>query len=382
MDFSLTTLFVATTGTLATTGGPQNLPGGQLGIFNPDYTVADTGTIAAQPYIYIAEGRIEVIPGLGSKRSDKIAANRIIEWYKVTAVKNADTQISQIGSWNIECDQEITFTFVLHSNYIDSGFFNGLTRSVVVKSPCCNCGANPCATITGTDIDNLIDQAVAKINLVTSNSPIVAGNDLSRFIVASRVGTGSSALLVITEKPLDVYGNPCDFEAYPWEYDRLWFRAFAVNGPFTTQDFEVYDSCNIAATVTVNQRSAYLNGTSGEIAQLEKNLYSYQSSMFKSLYSNNAWNQAFTSYVVAGTYYDTYYIKYYPYGDVDAVWNPGVVQDETVIIAIANGSTSAWDTLINAYLGTPVNQSATNPTSTTTTSTTSTSTSSTTTLIP
>jgi|SRR5581483_7904725 len=390
MDFSLTTLFVAQSGTLASSGSTQNLTPGQLGVFLPDYTIATTGNIASAQYIYVAQGRIEVIPPaggiagllpqtgnqLGSKRSDKISASKIIDWYKVTAISNVPTQIQSIASWNIQCGEQITFAFRLHSSYIDTGFFNGLTRSTVVQAPCCSCGANPCATVTGAALDAFIDTAVNQLN---------ADPQLSVFLTFSRFGssaTGGSPQLIITEKPLTVYGNPCDFEAYPWEYDRLWFRAFVINGPVTTQDFIVSDACNIVATSTVVQRSDYGTGSSAEIAQLEKNLYSYQTSEFKSTYKYNSWNQAFVSYVTAGTYYDTYYIKYYPQDERLMDWNPGVVQDSTVIVAFPTGTGTAFETLLTAYLGAPKDWSGTNPTTTTTTSTTSTSTTSTTTLIP
>jgi hypothetical protein len=392
MDFSLTTLFVATSGTLASSGSTQNLTGGQVGVFNPDYTIASGGTIASQKYIYIAEGRIEQVPGLGSKRSDKIAANKVIDWYKTTAVSSVPTQIQSIANWNLECSEQITFTFVLHSSYIDTGFFNGLTFSTVVETPCCNCGDNPCASVTGAALDAFIDQAVAQLNTLTNGptySPDSAGFTqypiLANFLTFSRLGsaaTGGNPQLIVTEKPLTVYGNPCDLEAYPWEYDRLWFRSFVMKGPVTTQDFEVTDACDIAATSTVVQRSFYPTGSSAEIAQLEKNFYSYQTNIFKHLYKYNSWNQAFQSYVTPGTFYDLYYIKYYPYDEHLNTWNPGVPQDSTVVLAFPTGTGTAFETLLTTYLGPITDVSGTNPTTTTTTSTTSTSTTSTTTLIP
>lgn len=391
MDYSLTTLFVATSGTLASTGSTQNLTGGQVGVFTPAYVIATTGTIVSQPYVYIAEGRIENVPGLGSKRSDKIAANKIIDWYKVTAISNVPTQIQSIANWNLECGQDITFSFVLHSSYIDTAFFNGLTFSTVVKTPCCNCGANPCASVTGAALDAFIDQAVYQLSTITNAPllPVGAGFNtaplLSNFLNFSRFGSsaaGGSPQLIVTEKPLTVYGNPCDLEAYPWEYDRLWFRAFVINGPVTTQDFIVADACNIAATSTVVQRSDYGTGSSAEIKQLEYDLYSYQTSSFKSLYKYQSWNQAFQTYVTDGTFYDTYYIKYFPYDEYLNVWNPGVPQDSTVIVAFPTGTGTSFETLMTAYLGAPKDWSGTNPTTTTTTSTTSTTTTSTTTLIP
>lgn len=389
MDFSLTTLFVGTSGTLASSGSTQNLTPGQIGVFDQNYAIVTTGSIVSQPYVYIAQGRIEIIPGssvnsgygnagnaLGSKRSDKIAANKIIDWYKVTAISNAPTQVQSISNWNIECGQQITFAFVLHSSYIDTGFFNGLTKSQVVQAPCCSCGANPCAAVTGAALDTFIDTAVAQLN---------ADPQLSTYLTFSRFGSSAAAgnpQLIVTEKPLTIYGNPCDFEAYPWEYDRLWFRSFVIAGPVTTQDFIVADVCNIVATSTVVQRSDFQTGSSAEIQQLEKNLYSYQTSQFKSTYKYNSWNQAFVSYVTPGTFYDTYYIKYYPQDEYLTTWNPGVNQDSTVILAFPTGTGTTFETLMTAYLGTPKDWSGTNPTTTTTTSTSSTTTTSTSTLIP
>jgi hypothetical protein len=373
MDFSLTTLFVATSGTLASSGSTQNLTAGQIGVFRPDYSIATVGNIAAAKYVYIAQGRIETTPDMGSKRSDKISADKVIEWYKITAVSNIPTQIQSISNWNLQCSQSVTFSFVLHSSYIDTGFFNGLTRSFVVQTPCCECGANPCTSVEGTALQNFVDEAAALGN---------ADPMLSQFLIFSRFGTGDDSQLYITEKALTVYGNPCDLEAFPWEWDRLWFRAFVINGPVTTQDFIVNDTCDIIATSTVVQRSDYGIGSSAEIAQLEKNLYSYQTSQFKHLYKYNSWNQAFTSYVTPGTYYDTYYIKYYPYDEYLDTWNPGVPQDATVIIAFPTGDGATFETLLETYLGPADDYSGTNITTTTTTSTTSTSTTSTTTLIP
>lgn len=81
----------------------------------------------------------------------------------------------------------------------------------------------------------------------------------------------------------------------------MWFRAFIYSGPATTADFIVDDSCNEVATATVVQRATYPKGTSEEIAQLEKNFYSYQVGYLKTLFTEwqdiililnmgNSWN--------------------------------------------------------------------------------------------
>jgi len=370
-DFSITTLFVATTGTLGT-GTSETLTGGQIGVYNPDNTVAGSGTIAAQKYIYIAEGRIEQVPGVGSKKSDKIAADNVLEWYKITANSNVPVQITTFSNFNLLCQQDITFTFVAHSYYLDTLYYNGLTKSVTITTACCGCGAAPCATIAASDIQAFVDQAVAKLQA----DPI-----LSNYLTFQRQSSGSSSTLVVSEKPLTKYGQPCDIAAFPYHWDRLWFRGFAIANAPTTQDFQVLNSCAQVATVTINQRSLYDMGSSDSIKQLEKNYYSYQSAGFKALYRMGGFNEAFTSYVTDGTYYDTYYIKFSPYHE-GHTFTDIVGQTETAIIAFATGTGTAFETLLEVYLGNADDKSSTNPTTTTTTSTTSTSTTSTTTLFP
>lgn len=370
-DYSITSLFVATTGTLGA-GAPQTLTGGQIGVYNPDYTIATSGTIAAKPYIYIKEGRVEVVPGLGTKTSDKIAISNVIDWYKVVANSNVPVQITTFSNFTLQCQQDIVITFVLHSSYIDTFYYNGLTRSVTVTSACCNCGTAPCTVLATTDIQNFVDAAVAKLQA----DPL-----LSKYLTFQRQSSLGTSTLVVTELPLTVYGQSCDPAADPFEWDRLWFRGFATADPALTQDFEVLNYCAQVATVTVNQRSLYDAGSSAQISQLERNFYSFQTSRLKSLFRMGGFNEAFTSYVVAGTYYDTYYLKYIPY-QASNEFTDVIGQTETIILAFATGTAGAFETLLTAFIGAPVDQSATNPTTTTTTSTTSTSTTSTTTLFP
>jgi hypothetical protein len=373
-DFSITTLFVVSNTTLATTGSTQNLLAGQVGIFDNAYVIGNSGTIATKPYIYIAQGRVESIPGTGSKRSDRIALANILEWYKVTAVSNGSTEIATIGTFTPLCQQDITVTIVAHSSYIDTLYYNGLTQSVTVTSDCCNCGTAPCTTQTGVDIDNLVNGLVAKLQQNTI---------LANYFTFAKVGTGTSSTIQIGELPLTAYGQPCDIAVNPYEWDRIWFRAFVIANAPTTQDFQVLNQCSQVGVVTINQRSLYLAGSSDQIAQLEKNFYSYQTPILKALYRQGGYNEAFTSYVTPGTFYDTYYVKFMPYKTSPAATFTDVVgETETVILAWPTGTAGAFETLLTAYLGAPADKSSTNPTTTTTTSTTSTSTTSTTTLFP
>ena len=74
-DFSLTTLFVVPVGTsIANSGSTQDLSAGEVGFFRSDYTVATAGNIAASPYFYVAQGRVNTYLQ-GSKRSDRIGVS-------------------------------------------------------------------------------------------------------------------------------------------------------------------------------------------------------------------------------------------------------------------------------------------------------------------
>lgn len=377
-DFSLTTLFVLPVGnTLPTTGSTENLNPTQLGVFNADYTVSTAGNISNQPYIYIAQGRKENIPDVGTKRSDKINKNKVTSWYKLVAEPDVLNQSTSVHDWHVSCGEQVTVTIRAHSNYLDTGFFNGYTQSVTVEAPCCDCGENPCDDISAADTEALIDAIIAKLQVA---GPFLGGV-LNQYISAFKVGTGASTQLVLQGKPLTPDGRICDLSANPWEYDRLWYHVFVQKGAASTQDRLVYDRCDQIATVTVNQRSSYVRGSSEEIYHLEKYYYSYQSPAFKALVDMPGYNGAFESYVVDGQFYDTYYVTFLSQ-DNYYTWDNALPQDETVILAVPSGQATALETLLTVYLGAPKDVSPTDRTTTTTTSTTSTTTTTTTTLIP
>lgn len=386
MDYSLTTLFVVPVGqtTLPSSGSTQDLAAGHIGLFRPDYTLATAGNIAAANYFYVAQGRDNTYLQ-GSKRSDKIKGcpsgsgcrTNVKEWYKVGGCATPANQIIDISGFSISCGEDVTLTLRAHSSYIDSLYFNGLTRSVTVKAPCCECGGDPC---TDVDVPTLIDSLITKLE-ETAPGTNPDNISLSKFFRFERIGSDANAVLRVEGKALTAYGVPCDVAAFPFEYDRMWFRAFVYEGPATTADFIVSDSCNIVATATTVQTSTYATGTSAEIKQLEKNLYSYQAGYLKHLYRAAGWNQNFESYVTDGTLYDTYYIKFDEYDRVNNTWGDYVDEDETVIIAVESGSAmaTALETVLEAALGTVTSDNTCITTTTTTTTSTSSTTTTTTT---
>jgi hypothetical protein len=386
-DFSLTTLFVVPVGqtSVPSSGSTQDLTAGQVGIFLNDYSAATAINIAAAPYFYVAQGRQNTYLQ-GSKRSDKIKGcpsgsgcnSNVTEWYKVTGCPTAANQITQVGNWNVKCGDIVTLTLRGFSSYINTLYFNGFTRSVTVQAPCCDCGGDPCDTV---DVPALIDQFIVKLRAqAPGNNP--DNISFNTFYTFERVGNDQNALLVITGKPLTVYGQPCDVAAFPYEYDRFYFRTFVYSGPATTADFIVADNCNIVAESVITQRSSFPTGSSAEIQQLEKNYYSYQAGYLKHLYRMVGYNENFESYVSSGVTYDAYYIRFNEYNKSEYQWGDYIMEDSTVIIAAPNsdvsGIAAALETILEAALGT-VEGGTVCITTTSTSSTSSTSTTSTTT---
>jgi len=398
-DFSLTTLFVLPNTTpavaVATAGSTQDLTPGQVGVYGTvagvPYTVLTAGTIPAAPYFYIAQGRANTYLQ-GSKRSDKIKGclagqlqcnTNVTEWYKVTGCPTPVVQITDVINWDVQCGDVITLTLRAHSSYIDTLYFNGLTRSVTVQAPCCACGADPCLDLPAADLEALVDKFILKLReQAPGNNP--DNSSLNTFFTFSRVGSGAASTLRITGKPLTKYGVPCDVAAFPHEYDRMWFRTFVYEGPATTADFIVADNCNSVACPVIIQRASYATGTADEIKQLEKNYYSYQAGYLKHLYRMMGYNQNYESYVNDAATYTTFYIKF---NDLDRTaynWGDYIPIDQMVILAAANGSAelTAIEGILEAALGAAVDDNVCLTTTSTTTGVPPATTTTTSTLIP
>jgi hypothetical protein len=384
-DFQLTTLFVVPVGnTLPSSGSTQNLTAGQVGIFLNDYTVATAGNIAAAPYFYVAQGRTNTYLQ-GSKRSDKISGcpggssckSNVTEWYKSLGCPTPVNQVTDVVNFTVKPGEIVTLTLRGFSSYLNTLYFNGFTRSVTVNAPCLECGGDPC---TDVDVPALIDSLILKLQ---SSAPGDNPDNitLNQFYQFQRLGNNQNAFLRITGKPLTKYGQPCDVAAFPFEYDRFYFRTFIFAGPATTADFIVDDPCNRVAEPIIRQRSNYAVGTSAEVQQLEKNFYSYQAGYLKHLYRMNGYNENFESWVTDGQIYDLYYIRFNEYDRSAYQWGDYIMEDSMVIIAVPENQTSAIEAILVAGLGAVAGDTA----CITTTSTTTTvwpSTSTTTTLIP
>lgn len=364
MDFSLTTLYVlGSSNTLPTTGSTANLTAGQFGVFKPDYSPATAANVASQPYMLLAQGRQQNYSGVGTKKSDKIYLSNVTEWYKVTANSTVTPQITTISAFNVSCGEDVTISLRLKSFYIDTGYFNGKTQSWTLKTPCCDCGTDPCDTVSDADMILLIDDFIDKINDTNINGNNPRGisttnqNSISSFVTASRGGTSGARTLIVTGKTLASEPTSADPTVFMYQFDRLYFWAYAYKGPATSQDFAVWDSCDPFATVTTSQNSNYVCGDSKQAKQLEKNFWSNNTAQIaKRIWSNVNFNGAFTSEVVDGTYYDFYYLKYA--NPRKLPWVASVAQDESVIILNPTGTNTGTIAVLTAFLGTAIDESA------------------------
>lgn len=370
-DFSLTTLFVVPVGqsALPSSGSTQDLTAGQVGIFNQLHV--PTSTPGDYPLFYIAQGRDNTYM-LGSKKSGKIKGctsdsikckSNVTEWYKSSGCATPRVQITDVSGFNVKCGDIVTLTLRAFSNYINTLYFNGFTRSVTVQAPCCDCGADPCET---TDVPALIDSLIVALE---ATAPGINPDNIgfTKFFTFERVGDDDNAILRIHGKPLTSYGVPCDVAAFPFEYDRMVFNTFVYEGPATTADFIVSDACNIVATATVGQTATYASGTSAEVAQLEKDYYSYQAGYLKHLYRQMGWNGNFESYVTSGNVYDLFYIKFNDIDNSSQNWGDYIPEDQMVIIAAV--ADSAISIAIEAALEDALGSVSDNNTCVTTTTT-------------
>lgn len=375
-DFSLPTLFVVPVGnTLPSSGSTQDLTAGRVGFFKPDYTTASSTSIddAGVKYFYIAQGRADNLLQ-GSKRSDKIAGalqngganaanSNVLEFYKIAGCATAVNQITDVDNFSVKCGEVLTVTIRAFSSYLETLYFNGLTRSVTVNAPCCECGADPC---TEVDAEALVDSIIEKLEQSASgiNPDNIKLTDLFTF---ERVGSGSSSILRIHAKALTKYGQPCDPAAFPFEFDKMRFNVFVTEGPATTADFIVPDACINVADVEVIQESTYPKGTPDEIRQLEKDFHSYQTGFGKHLHHLAGYNNVFESYVSDGQIYDQFVIKFTDYDKSSGNWSDVVKTDSTVIIAVPSGLTAGIEAVLEAALGSVNADNACVTTTTTTT---------------
>lgn len=337
MNYAIPQLYVVPVGNTLPSAGDNmaTLTSGKFGIFRQDYTAVAVsgGTAAGAEALMIGQGRHVSIPGLGTKRSDLIYKNNVTQWYKVPASASATSQVATFSDWVAQCGEDISVTLRLRSQYIDTIWANGLTRSVTVKTPCCDCGADPCETV---DAPDLVASLVEAIN---------AEPTLSQFVTASATG-GDNDILTITAKALTPDPTRADPSAFPFRHDRVYFGGWAYQGPPTTQDLAVDNSCTSVAEFVITAESTYQLGTPASVRQLEKWYFGYNTTMRDQFIDTN-FNGAFESQVSDSTNYDLYYIEFW---ETEApAFTERSRQKNLVILAIPTTLSSAIEAILAAY---------------------------------
>lgn len=342
MDFAYPTLFVlSSSNTLATTGTTSDLASGQFTAFGPDYAPASAGDIASDPYFYLAQGRPakfkDILP---TKQTAKIYKNRVIDWYKVTASSATQNQITTLSEFTIQCGETLTVSLRLNSFYINQAFYNGMTKSFTAVAPCCDCGEDVCEDL---DPQALVDDLVTQINSNTLVNP---------YITASRGSSGLTSTLVLTGKSLGVETFGPDYTVNTPQYDRLSFKAWVYAGPETSQDYMIYDLCDVAGTVTTSQEATVAHGDSATMKKLEMFYQLFENHpLGKMIYKDLNYNIASGTEITDGTFYDMYYCKYENSQSRDG-FSDTVPMDYEFIVMNPTGQNAGTIAVLTAALGT------------------------------
>lgn len=346
-NFAIPKLFVVPTGNTLPTGATSALTPGQFGIYLPTGVPATAGTAATAQYLQMFQGNKIVEPWVPNKRSDQIYPRRVKRWDKMVARTTVTPQITQVDQIELMCEEEFTLTLRLDSALINNVWWNGLTHSFPVKAPCCECGEDPCTSLTDADYDAIYADMMNQINNHV---------DLKNFITATVTGAGALSKLILTGKPLpNPWAGTVDPHNNPFRFDRLSFRTYLHKGPDVSQDFEVPDRCDIPGVVTVMQRAQYVSGSADEVKQMEKNYFSYDTT-YKEIFCDTDYNGTFVSLVDAA-FYDLYFIKFE--APENLAWHAALPEDEMVIIAVPTGTGAAIEAILVALFGAVNNVSST-----------------------
>lgn len=351
MQSPITKLFVLSNpNTFPTSGSTQNLLEKQFGVFLPNYTPAAAGTSAAAKYLYLAQGRPTSAPHLPSKKTEKIYKDLVTDWYKVPAKTANTVQVTEIKNWNLKCDQSISVTLRAFSNYINVTHTGGMVRGVVVNTPCCDCDSSDvCTPLSDADTLAVVQEIAQKLN---------ADKTLSPYVTATVTGTTVANIkLVLTAAAPKVDPPSWNLDVNgPWQ-DVIQFYAWVKEGGIMTEPI-VADSCTDLADVVKTATGSFKLGTSEDIKRMERLYYRYDN-IDGALNSDPDYNPFFTSNVVDGQFYTTYFINFKL--NEDPSFGMRVPYNNSVIIAVQNSDTTtqtALEAILNPALGTVKNMAA------------------------
>lgn len=347
MDFSLTTLFVVPKAGTMATGASETLVPNTMGVYlDGGRTLATAATVVNKPF-QLMQGRFpDEKVRLGSKKSGVIKKANIVEWYKVTP-KDADIQtIVEVTNFKeLKCDSYYSLAMRFSSVYTDMMYANGYLSSVFVQTPCCDCGADPCVSLTDAQTLTVLTELVAKANA-----------KWNKFAIFTLTGTTTATFkITITSVPLESYNNICSVLNYRPTDSMLIFPYFIKGAESSIDPIGIVDRCAEHVTATVTKKAVFGHGTAEDIKGMEVLFHSYQSDWKTISLTDPNYNRFFTS-MVDGSKYTTFVIKFKNTA-IEGTWASHVPTDQTVIVAVPSENAAyatALQTVLVAELGAPV----------------------------
>jgi hypothetical protein len=348
-NYAMTTLFVVPTGNTLPTGSARtfdlNPVLAQFGVFDAAGVAATTGTLGTSKSMLLAQGRLEDVDSdgnrLGTKKAGPIFKEKVKNFYKVTASATSQEQVITINNFaQIHPDETISLSVRLRSRFIDSSFAQaiGLLKSITYNTPCGECGDAPCTELTPEQIEDMVDFFVGQGN---------AHSQLSQFVTFSKTGSGATAALVLTAKPVpQLKPNSPWMYTNSFELDKVSMNAYFYTGVPVTSDMLVHDRCKNIADVATTQKPIFPRGLKEQIRAEEIRFNSYQN-VNKTMFDDPDWNN-FISYADASTY-TQYFIEFEPNTPLQYVDHNNMT--EWARIAAPTGQEANIEALLEAFLG-------------------------------
>lgn len=348
MDYSLTTVYVLPSDSvIMTAGGSEDLIAGQLGAYIDGFkTAIAPGTTFTKPF-QLAQGRYpQDAITLGSKKSGQFTPMSITEMYSLEPFvsQNNSTVIEMTNFANLKCDEFYSFSLKASSFFTNIMYAGGKMDSVSAQTPCCDCGQDPCATLTDAQILEFLTELVE-----------LANSKWNQLVTVVLTGTTVADFkITITTLPLESYNTECVL--FPNQMnDEMLIYPYFIKGPDSSQTpVGLVNRCDDGVELNVKERFKYSIGTADSVRAMEANYFTYQHWM-KSKISQGSpeWRQHFTSFVEDGEDYQTFVLKGKNLSS-NETWAGYVHTDQIAIVCIPVSNAAAlgaFKTLIESLTG-------------------------------
>ena len=263
MNHKITQIFPVSA--LRTAGASTAVLEKELAAFTPDLATNLGGTPSAPSEFKLVFGSGST--KFGTFKSSTIKQSNILSVTKTNADLTATQQVTYLGYDEVSaptptfsCDEEYVVTLKIQEYWTKGIYQPMIQESVVIKTECCDTCAGGCDALNA---ETYINEIVSKINA----NPL-----LSKYVVASKVGSGANWGVKLVGKALDEFGNECVPDAVPYVFNLVRFTATVHPGPYNTMDFDIEDSCS-PWTITYATNVKYPIGDKTAMAELERHFF-------------------------------------------------------------------------------------------------------------